>query len=376
MQPSECLKAPSSSKPLLRSPFDESFSRDKQVFAKQLSLSRTKDKSQPKSSSNSPFSNLTKRKYEDSRLGHNNSIISSRNQSFFGKPPSLKKKTVEKAAEGAQKDRMYQNCLKNYSTAFRLDSSKIETSAKSKDKSIHSLAKIKLKDRENSSHYLPRSKSIRNKDLIKITEEYIKDADSKEDRESLRSKHVQNNSLSTKKRFVPQTNENIRVQINMSIDTFSVFNLMKEQANLTLSPYRPKEFSPTEFRELLKARGIRVEHLDIELQKLLKVYIEIMQKRVPYDQLVRVLEARNFNLHPYLLAAFRKFLVRADPQRYKAKSPSKADLGLDLTGVVEAKSKEKTPKGFHQEFMEKLPEFSLSWRTQATKEAERASRHH
>lgn len=50
---------------------------------------------------------------------------------------------------------------------------------------------------------------------------------------------------------------------------------------------------------------------------------------------------------------------------------NRPDLGLDLSPLAKNRPELETPKGFHQEFLARAPEFSLSWRKLLEKEKEK-----
>lgn len=172
-----------------------------------------------------------------------------------------------------------------------------------------------------------------------------------------------------------------------------------------------REGSKVEFKlknliEYFQKRGFYFESIDFEMQKLLKSFSDTIQKQLIFEEVIKILEEENIKIDDFLQNSYDRVMqqliaereqqlaeddyidfqeeeeinnqnseeinisdVRSgmDNSNYESCS-KKLKMSINLKDLGKIKKSNRTPQGFHQEFMGMAAEFSQSWRDQIEKE--------
>lgn len=220
------------------------------------------------------------------------------------------------------------------------------------------------------------------------------------------SSKLKSSETATKKEKKNMENKITQTQaqdFNMTtfITTFKEFSieLLKEGANA--------EFRLADLRSFLERKGVQVDQWDFESQKLLKCFCDTIQKQLIFEEVIGILEEENIQIDGFLQMSYERVMQQLISERddqssliseaqsgqiSEAKSghkytPSKhgldnvceesgmepvkkTGLSINLKGLEQSQHN-KTPHGFHQEFIGMAEQFSLSWRKQLEKETQK-----
>lgn len=162
------------------------------------------------------------------------------------------------------------------------------------------------------------------------------------------------------------------------------------------------EFSMSALVSFFKARNFEFEELDFESQKLLKSFCDTVQKQLIFEEVIKILEEENIQIDDFLQLSYERVMgqlvkereaqngeLEAESEDYIAAQSAtvssalktsnavfeepvkRSGLTINLEGLNREHNAEKTPTGFHQEFLGMADDFSLSWRKQIEKERKR-----
>lgn len=162
------------------------------------------------------------------------------------------------------------------------------------------------------------------------------------------------------------------------------------------------EFSMASLVSFFKERNFEFEELDFESQKLLKSFCDTVQKQLIFEEVIKILEEENIQIDDFLQLSYERVMGQLVKEREAqngeiepetegnviAQSASvssavkasnavseepvkRSGLTINLEGLNRENNAEKTPTGFHQEFLGMADDFSLSWRKQIEKERRR-----
>lgn len=127
-------------------------------------------------------------------------------------------------------------------------------------------------------------------------------------------------------------------------------------------------FDFNELQEFLSERNFDISDADPALQQLIRAFVESYQRMVICNEVFKMLEEENVDIEYQLTQAYTDH-YSAVARAGSANPSAPQRLRIDLTSVLKQQPTKETPKGFHQEFMALLPNFSQSWRKLCGKEA-------
>lgn len=171
----------------------------------------------------------------------------------------------------------------------------------------------------------------------------------------------------------------------VSLETF--LRALKQYAMILINSGNA-EFNLETLKEILADYSVLPPEFDFELQKVIKIYIDVLQKQLFFDQVIAILDSEDVDVDRIFQESIGftlHHLQKANDKNRPKASPAKKDLfnpcgtsdsktkkapesqsppafNIDLGRIVSKRCEKETPKGFHQEFMAKISEFSLSWR--------------
>lgn len=349
---------------------EKSRAKDRYFFQKKFTPSELKSKNASQNS-NFPFFLPPKKKTEGQKTLNLTFGMASLLPNYIKKSASVKKRSQPKIEPHSNKDAELKARLASGICSLRIDKLKQNQHENAKEVNEFEVARILTKDLEQFMPDLPLNKSQRKEVLAKKFAMYFNyietcEASTGKPMKNLRAIMKQAQNKISAKTFQDRAN-----QTDVQINSFSLMNLMREYAMSLVKCKGKREFSVNDFVDLLESKDIRLNELDFEMQKLIKVYVDVMQKQIVFDNLLKVLELENFEAENNLVKAFHNFFSESRAEEQNLKTQKKPTMGIDLRAVTESKGKDQTPKGFHQEFMDLLPEFSLSWRMQAKKDLQK-----
>ena len=183
---------------------------------------------------------------------------------------------------------------------------------------------------------------------------------------------------------------NQETQTDDKLYSFEKFKVIAREYGLAILKENKTEIDNDHLEAFFNKNGFNFEEIDYETQKILKSYIDTIQKQNIFEVVLQIIEKEDINIEEIIQNAFTNTITKISEEQSMSQSDIKLDfnknkaislnsskicsIGRDKTFNINLKQikndndPEDTPKGFHQEIDDLVNEFSESWRNQWNKE--------